>query len=417
MRIVRQLNRTIKLPDQMDLPAAIVILKKGRDKPIRNRHPWVFSGAIAKIDGSPEAGQIVEILDSEGQWLARAYYNPRSQIRARILTWEAGESIDSNYWLGRIKKAIEFRSLLKLEPETTAYRLVNAEADGVPGLIVDKYGDYLVLQCLTAGIDSRKDEFIALLVGLFQPAGIVERSDAGVRKKEGLRRESGIRYGQAPPERLRVSENSILMQADLLHGHKSGLYLDQRENRAIVGRPRYVTGRDVLNVFAYTGGFGLYAAAGGASTITNIEQSAALLGEIATNLELNGLTRDMDEYLNGDAFQVLRQLRENERSFDTVILDPPKFASSQKDVLAASRGYKDLNLQALHLLRPNGYLATFSCSGRIDLGLFQKILFAAAVDSGRDVQILRYLGQGADHPILASFPESAYLKGFLCRVL
>lgn len=399
-------------------PVATVILKEGRDKPVRNRHPWIFSGAIADVvNGEPIQGQVVEVMDHSGQWLARAYYNQRSQIRARILTWDAEESINRDFWLTRITRAIEFRRLLGLEPETTAYRLINAEADGLPGLILDKYGNHLVLQCLTAGIDVRKDELVKLIAELLEPEGIVERSDANVRKKEGLRKESGIRYGQSPPDKLCISENGILMQADLLHGHKSGLYLDQRENRAVVGRPEYVGGRDVLNVFAYTGGFALYAARGGAATITNIEQSAALLKEVEANLELNHWTRDGDEYLTGDAFQLLRQLREDKRSFDTIILDPPKFASSQKDVLAASRGYKDLNLQALRLLRSNGYLATFSCSGRIDLGLFQKILFAAAVDSDRDVQILRYLSQGADHPISATFPESAYLKGFLCRVL
>ncbi|MGD8857946.1 MAG: class I SAM-dependent rRNA methyltransferase [Chloroflexota bacterium] len=399
------------------LPTAL-ILKPGRDKPVRNRHPWIFSGAIAALEGpEPKPGGLVDILDDQRQWLARGYYNRHSQIRARVLSWSAPQPIDRAFWSSKIRQALALRRSLALEPETNAYRLVNAESDGLPGLIVDKYADFLVIQCLTAGIDSRKSELISILGDLLKPAGVIERSDASVRKKEGLRKESGLRFGVPPPTPLTVMENGIIMQADLHQGHKSGLYLDQRENRSHVGQSRVVGGRDVLNVFAYTGAFGLYAARAGASTITNIEQSADFLETARLNMSLNGYERNQDSYLSGDAFQLLRQLRESGESYDVVILDPPKFASSRKDVLAASRGYKDLNFQALHLLRPEGILATFSCSGHIDLDLFQKILFAAAVDAGRDVQILRYLTQGPDHPIAVNFPESAYLKGFLCRVL
>jgi len=370
----------------MDQSAAIVTLKEGREKPVKNRHPWIFSGAIAGIAGSdPKPGEIVEISDSAGQWLARAYYNASSQIRARILTWRATETIDRDFWLTRMTRAIEFRRMLELEPETTAYRLINAESDGLPGLIVDKYGDYLVVQILTAGIDCRVDELVSILVDLVEPAGIVERSDAAVRKKEGLKRRTGLIYGRSPPSSLSVLENGIRMYSDLLKGHKSGLYLDQRDNRAAVCRPTYAANRELLNVFAYTGGFALNAAASGASAITNIEQSADLLETIKVNMALNGFIRENDAYLAGDAFSLLRDLR--------------------------------LNLQALHLMRPNGYLATFSCSGRLSTELFQKILFAAAVDAGRDVQIIQRLSQSADHPISVTFPESAYLKGFLCRVL
>jgi 23S rRNA (cytosine1962-C5)-methyltransferase len=402
----------------MDRPVAAIILKPGRDKPVRNRHPWVFSGAISVLDGpEPAPGELVDILDHQRQWLACGYYNAHSQIRARILTWQADQPIDRLFWTERIQRAMALRRSLALEPDTDAYRLVNAESDGLPGLIVDKYAGYLVVQCLTAGIDSRKDELIAILDEVLSPAGVIERSDAGVRKKEGLRKTSGLRLGASPPSPLTVLENGLVMQADLYQGHKSGLYLDQRENRAHVGQSRIVGGRDVLNVFAYTGAFSLYAARAGASTITNIEQSADFLETASANLRLNGYDRSHDSYLAGDAFQLMRQLRENGESYDVVILDPPKFASSQKDVQAASRGYKDLNFQALHLLRPEGSLATFSCSGHVNLDLFQKILFAAAVDAGRDVQILRFLAQGPDHPIAVNFPESAYLKGFLCRVI
>jgi 23S rRNA (cytosine1962-C5)-methyltransferase len=360
---------------------------------------------------------MVDIADQQQAWLARGYYNSHSQIRARILTWDEGCSIDRQFWLSRVKKAVELRSALQLEPDTNAYRLINAESDGLPGLIVDKYGDYLVLQCLTAGIDTRKSDLVSVLHEVLEPVGIVERSDVSVRKKEGLRKESGLRFGAAPPSDLTVTENGLRMQADLYQGHKSGLYLDQRENRAIVGQPSFVAGGDVLNVFAYTGAFSLYLARGRAASITNVEQSDVFLETAKSNLRLNGYERNNDTYLAGDAFQILRQLRDSRSTYDAVILDPPKFASSQKDVMSATRGYKDLNMQALHLLRPGGILATFSCSGRISMDLFQKVLFAAAIDAGREVQIIRYLGQGADHPILVTFPESAYLKGFLCRVL
>jgi 23S rRNA (cytosine1962-C5)-methyltransferase len=359
----------------------------------------------------------VDILDHQQQWLARGYYNRQSQIRVRILTWQADRHIDRAFWSEQIENAIALRSALALGPDTNAYRLINAESDGLPGLIVDRYGDFLVFQSLTAGIDYHEPELIAILNDLLAPTGIVERSDASVRKKEGLKKVSGLREGQPPPAPLTVVENGIAMHADLFQGHKSGLYLDQRENRALVGRPNIVAGRDVLNVFAYTGAFSLYAASAGAATITNIEQSSDFLNTAQANMSLNGFERANDSYLPGDAFQLLRQLRQEGRYYDIAILDPPKFASSQKDIQAASRGYKDLNFQALHLLRPGGFLATFSCSGHIDLDLFQKILFAAAVDAGRQVQILRYLSQGPDHPIAVSFPESAYLKGFFCRVI
>lgn len=402
----------------MDSVNVTAVLKPGRDKPLRNRHPWVFSGAIASLEGQePEPGQLIDVVDDKKAWLARGYYNPRSQIRVRVLTWEPGRPIDRSFWHERIERAVSLRRLLCLEPDTNAYRLVNAESDGLPGLILDRYDDYIVIQCLTAGIDKHKKDLVSIIDELLAPAGIVERSDATVRKKEGLKKESGVRLGTAPPSSLPVLENGLTLTADLYRGHKSGLYLDQRDNRALLGQPRFVADKQVLNVFAYTGAFSLYAARGGAKKITNVEQSAAFLEMATANLSLNGFDRKDDLYIAGDAFQVLRQLRDQGHAYDVVILDPPKFASSQRDIPAASRGYKDLNMLALRLLRPNGILATFSCSGRITLDLFQKIVFAAAIDSGRQVQIIRHLFQGPDHPISVTFPESAYLKGFLCRVV
>jgi 23S rRNA (cytosine1962-C5)-methyltransferase len=392
-------------------------LKKGREKPVNNHHPWIFSGAISDIvGGEVKPGELVDVVGANGKWLAKAYFNPLSQIQARILSWDPGQTIDEGFWREKLKQAIELRDILQLEPSTTAYRLVNAEADGIPGLVVDKYNTYLVFQALTAGIDQRKEMLVSILAELLSPDGIVERSDVNVRKKEGLSKVTGIRFGASPPGNITVLENGQSFIVDLFRGHKTGLYLDQRENRATVCRSENVAGRELLNVFAYTGGFAVNAAAAGASRIVNIDTSTTMLEGARQNMMLNGWKRTHDEYITGDAFLKLRQLRDEGRQFDIAIVDPPKFAQSQGDVPAACRGYKDINMLAMQLLRRNGLLATFSCSGLIDSGLFQKVLFGASIDAGRDVQIMRPLSQAPDHPVLLTFPESSYLKGFFCRV-
>ncbi len=413
----------------MENPTATILLKQGRDKPVRQRHPWVFSGAIDRLKGRPAPGDLVVVADHKGAPLATAYYNEKSQIQARILSWNTDEAIDEAYWRGRLQRAIAGRSMmladcrpsptdpLTTDPLTTACRLVNAEADGLPGLAVDRYGDYLVVQCLTLGIDRRKEMLAKLLADMLRPAGILERSDVDVRGKEGLKPVVGSLYGTPPPAELVIRENGFSFVVDVHHGHKTGFYLDQRDNRAAVGQPATMAGRDVLNVFAYTGAFGVYAAAAGARSVVQVDSSAAVLETAEINMKLNGYERPTDEYIAGDAFEVLRYFRETGRQFDAVILDPPKFAHNHGQIDRATRGYKDLNWLALRLLRPDGVLATFSCSGLISADLFQKVVFGAAVDAGRDVQIARHLGQAADHPVLLAFPESAYLKGLLCRVL
>ncbi len=402
----------------MEYTKAVIQLRKGREKPILNKHPWIFSGSISEVRGQNiQPGDLVEVVDAGDQWLARAYYNPRSQIQARILTWNPDEVIDENFWLARIKRALEFRGQLDFGSDTTAYRLFNAESDGIPGFVVDIYGDYLVMQCLTLGVDTRKQLFVKLLQELLNPAGIIERSDVNVRKKEGLEKVVAIHSEKQPPSIVQVLENGIKFEVNLYQGHKTGFYLDQRENRAIVCSPTRVKEREVLNVFSYTGGFALYAAIQGAARITNVDESATALNLAKRNMQINDLELRSDQFIQGDAFQVLRHFRSEDRCFDVIILDPPKFAHSQGDLPSATRGYKDLNLIALQLLRPDGLLATFSCSGLVSGQLFQQLLFSAAVDAGRDVQIIQQLGQSADHPILVTFPESAYLKGFVCRVL
>ncbi len=400
----------------MDKTSATLFLKSGREKPVIQHHPWVFSGAVERVQGGVEPGGVVQVVDHNGRFLARAYFNPHSQIQARLLTWKEDEPIDETFWHTRLERAIAGRKRLALEPHTTAYRLVNAEADGLPGLIVDKYGDFLVVQCLTLGIDQRKEMLFDLLMTLVAPAGIIERSDVNVREKEGLIEIAAYRRGAKPPEELFITENGLPFGVNLLEGHKTGFYLDQRENRAAVNQPIFTADQDILNVFAYTGGFAVYAAKQGARSIINLDSSTSVLVQAEKNVILNAGERPNDEYIVGDAFQVLRYYRDTGKTFDMVILDPPKFAHSQRDIERACRGYKDLNWLGMRLLRPGGILATFSCSGLISVDLFQKVLFGAAVDAHRDVQILRPLAQAADHPILLSFPESAYLKGFLCRV-
>ena len=393
-----------------------IVLKHKREKPVLNKHPWVFSGAIHHIEGEVSPGDFVQIVDSNGRFLATAYYNPKSQIQARILSWDTEEKIDTAFWEKKIMQAINGRSLLQLSPQTTAYRLINAEADGLPGLIVDKYGDTLVIQCLTLGIDQRKDQLISLLAKLLNPQGIIERSDANVRKKEGLPRISRLCWGDAPATDFTIQENGLTFGVQPLIGHKTGFYLDQRDNRQTVCQPQHVADKEILNIFSYTGGFGIYAAANHAKSIVNIDASAPALAQAEQNIALNGWERPLDEYIIADAFEQLRLYRDQDKKFDVIILDPPKFAHGQRDIDRACRGYKDLNWLSLRLLRPGGLLATFSCSGLISADLFQKVLFGAAIDAQRDVQILQQLGQAPDHPISLTFPESAYLKGFLLRV-
>ncbi len=394
-----------------DLPA--LYLKAGREKPVSQRHPWVFSGAVDRIAESALDGDLVRVCDAQGQPLATGTLNRRSQIVVRLLTWNPQEAIDTAFWRHRLERAVAGRAALAADPSTDAYRLVNAESDGLPGLVVDRYGPWLVMQCLTLGMARRRDEVATLLAELLTPAGIYARDDADVRLKEGLALETGVLYGDAPPGRVEIVENGLRFLVDVERGHKTGFYLDQRLNR--LRAASYSAGADVLDVFAYTGAFGVYAARAGARSVTHIEGSADALELAARNLSLNGFP-DQDMIV-GDAFQVLRAFRNEGRTFDVVILDPPKFATSQAQLMRATRGYKDINLLAIKLLRPGGHLVTFSCSGLVTADLFQKIVFGAALDAGRDVQILEWLAQSPDHPVLLTFPESFYLKGLICRTL
>jgi len=388
-------------------------LKPGREKSVRNRHPWIFSGAIGEVQGSPQPGTIVDIHSSEGDFLARGYYNAHSQIRVRVLTWDQDEEIGPAFWRTRLERAFARRTTLANNPQTTAYRLAFAEADGLPGLIVDIYGDWLVLQSLTAGIERWKPTLVKLLMDLLAPRGIYERSDADVRAREGLPSATGWLAGDRLEDELTIVENGLQFRIDIRQGQKTGFYLDQRDNRRKVGA--YCRDREVLDAFCYTGGFGTYALSLGAKSVVGLDGSGQALQMAAENARINHLP-GASEYIEGNAFHLLRRFRDQGRRFDLVILDPPKFAFSRAQVTRATRGYKDINMLGMRLLRPGGILCTFSCSGLVSADLFQKVAFGASIDVGREVRIIERLAQASDHPVLLTFPESEYLKGLVCLV-
>ncbi|MGQ9584613.1 MAG: class I SAM-dependent rRNA methyltransferase [Anaerolineae bacterium] len=389
-----------------------VVLKPGREKPVLRRHPWIFSGAVSRIEGHPQDGEVVEVVSEGGQFLARGYLNRRSQIVVRILSWDEAEPIDEAFWWGRLQASVGRRRGL-LAPGG-ACRLVHAESDGLPGLVVDRYGPFLVVQFLTLGVDVRRDLLVRGLVELLEPRGVFERDDEAVREKEGLTPRVGLLWGEEPPARLEIEESDLRFLVDVRQGQKTGFYLDQRENRRKL--LAYAEGREVLNAFAYTGAFGVYALRAGARRVVNVDTSAAALEIAAANFVLNGWGEGRAEFVVGDVFQVLRQYREKSETFDLVVLDPPKFAHGAGDVAAATRGYKDINLVAFQLLRQGGVLFTFSCSGALSPALFQKVVFGAALDARRDAQVVDRMTQAADHPVLLSFPEAEYLKGLVCQV-
>lgn len=391
---------------------ASIILKPGREKSILRRHPWIFSGAVKRTKGNPDVGETVDIFNAQGTWLASAAYSPHSQIVARVWSFERSETIDSGFFRNRLSRSIEARSAYASSADT-AYRLVHGESDFLPGIIIDRYGDFLVCQFLTAGAERWKQSLVAELADLLPHAGIYERSDADARKKEGLSPSCGVLAGQAPPEELEIREGDVRFLVNIQQGHKSGFYLDQRENRACLRQ--YAKGAELLNCFAYSGGFGVYALKYGAKHVTNIESSADALELARRNFELNSLDLSHAEFCQDDVFKRLRAYRDAGRQFDVIILDPPKFAESKGQLKGACRGYKDINLLAFKLLRPRGTLLTFSCSGLMTMELFQKIVADAALDAGRDARIVQRLSQAADHPVALSVPEGYYLKGLVCQ--
>ncbi|MCU0486061.1 MAG: class I SAM-dependent methyltransferase [Anaerolineales bacterium] len=391
---------------------AAMWLKPGREKSLLRRHPWVFSGAVAQVKNDPAKGATVALRAADGAFLGWAAYNPDSQITARVWSWDEAEQIDAAFFRRRLSGAFAMRQALL--PGVQAVRLVHAESDGIPGLVLDRYADTLVAQVLTAGVEFWRSTLADLILELSGCSSLYERSDVEARRLDGLELRTGTWRGAEPPERVGIVENGRQYQVDVRQGHKTGFYLDQRLNRQRVAE--LAAGRQVLDCFCYTGGFTVSALQGGASQVLAVDASAEALSQAAAHVALNQVEAARVVFQEGDVFQVLRGLRDRRSSFDMIILDPPKFAQSASQVERAARGYKDINLLALKLLRPGGLLVTFSCSGGIDADLFQKIVAGAALDAGVEAQIVERLHQGPDHPVALNFPEGAYLKGFVVRI-
>ncbi len=394
-----------------------LILKPGKEKSLLRRHPWVFSGAVERVKGEPAPGDTVRVLSSDGAFLARAAFSPKSQIRARVWTWSEAEAVDEAFFLRRLRAAVgEREALPAFRHPQGALRLVHAESDGLPGLVVDRYADTLVMQVLAAGVEPWRETIARLLCELTGCAAVYERSDAEVRALEGLAARSGPLSGGEPPERVEILEPSpvpLRFRVDLRAGQKTGFFLDQRDNRALVqGLAR---GREVLDAFCYTGGFAIAAASGGAASVLALDSSAQALALARENLAANGLPEGAVEWREADVFKALRVLRDQGRRFDLVVLDPPKFAPTAALVERAARAYKDINLLGFKLLRPGGVLVSFSCSGAVGPELFQKILAGAALDAGVAARAEQRLMAAPDHPVSLSFPEGEYLKGLVCR--
>ncbi|MCQ8216636.1 class I SAM-dependent rRNA methyltransferase [Burkholderia pseudomallei] len=421
-----------------------VTLKPSKDKSLLRRHPWVYANAIDCVGGKPAPGATVIVRAHDGRFLARAAYSPHSQIRLRVWSFDENEPIDHAFFKRRVQRALAHRRAMI--SGTDAVRLVFGEADGLPGLIVDYYvaargaahtgdaaaraaeggaaapvapGDgegrgQLVCQFMAAGVEHWKGAIVAALVAATGCPNVYERSDVSIREKEGLEQTTGVLAGDAPPDTLIANENGVLYHVDVRNGHKTGFYVDQRENRALVAQ--YARDRDVLNCFCYTGGFSLAALKGGAKRVVSIDSSGDALALAQRNVAANGFDAARAQWLDADAFKTLRRLVDEGERFDLIVLDPPKFAPTRDSVDRAARAYKDINLSGLKLLRPGGLLFTYSCSGAIDMDLFQKIVAGAAADAKVDARILKRLGAGVDHPLLTAFPEGEYLKGLLLQI-
>ena len=408
------------------MPEGRVNIKQGREKPIRNRHPWIYSGAIARSQDAID-GDLVTVLDHKNRFLVRGYWNSKSQIQVRIMSWE-NEPIDDAWWRRMLHRAYDSRAYLRQAPgdsSARAYRIVNAENDFIPGLVIDSYGDWAVLQAQTRFIDQHKLMIARILKEQFGWANIYERSDIDLRRAEGLPLVQGVLIGDSPPETIVIGE-SAAYHVDIQHGHKTGFYLDQRRNRRILydllRREYSDNGKPVklLNLFSYSGGFAISALRCGNVHAINIDSSRAALELAERNVALNSFDDPAlscsSEYILADSFEYLRYCLEQDDHFDVIVVDPPKFAHNKGKVQRATRGYKDLNLNAFKLVKAGGYLMTFSCSGAISRDLFQKVVFAALADAGRQAQIVRVLSAAEDHPVALTFPEGEYLKGFLLRV-
>lgn len=392
-----------------------LILTKGREKSLLRRHPWVFSGAVARLEGKAQPGETVDVCDHQGKFLARAAWSPQSQIRARVWSWQQDESIDIAFFVARLRQAQQWRDWLAERDGLDSYRLIAGESDGLPGVTIDRFGDFLVLQLLSAGAEYQRPAIIAALQQCYPTCSIYDRSDVAVRKKEGLELAQGPIAGDTPPPLLPITEHGMKLLVDIQGGHKTGYYLDQRDSR--LATRRYAQDARVLNCFSYTGGFAVSALMGGCREVTSVDTSQDALDVARQNVALNALDIERASFVRDDVFKLLRRYREAGEKFDLIIMDPPKFVENKNQLTGACRGYKDINMLAMQLLNPGGILLTFSCSGLMPNELFQKIIADAALDAGREAQFIEQFRQAADHPVIASYPEGLYLKGFACRII
>lgn len=391
---------------------AQIVLKVDREKSLKRYHPWVFDGAIESVTGKPRAGATVDIVSSSGEWLAKAAYSPQSQIRARVWSFVADTIIDNNFFKNRIKQAYKVRQQWLSLNDTNAYRLIAGESDGLPGVTIDLYDSVAVIQLLSVGADKHRDKIIAALKDTINVKCIHERSDVDVRKKEGLEPLIATHFGSLP-DTVTITENGLKINVDLIAGHKTGFYLDQRKNRRIAGQ--YCTQKTVLNCFSYTGTFSLYALNANATHVTNLDVSTSALSTSKHNIFINfgNSYDDKVSHCEVDVFEQLRTYKKEGKRFDVIILDPPKFIENKRHLVRAARGYKDINRLACEILNENGVLITFSCSGLMSTELFNKVVADAAQDANTHLRVIERLHQDSDHPVASSYPEGHYLKGLI----
>jgi 23S rRNA (cytosine1962-C5)-methyltransferase len=395
-------------------PMFEVTLKKGKEKAVLHRHPWVFSGAIEKMKGNPANGDIVRLLNAKSEFMAYGFFNDQSRVALRLLEWTEHVVVDDTWFREKVATAVKSRANILADGTTNTCRLIFSESDYLPGLIVDKYADHLAVQVLTSGIEKVMPVIIDELNQLLKPASIFDKSDASSREHEGLQTVNAALTLASPPENVEVKENGIIYHINIAEGQKSGFYCDQRDNRKILAS--YTKDKKVLDCFSYTGGFTLNSCQNSAASVTSVDSSALAIETLRENIKLNNFDSSKHIAIQSDVNKQLRVFKDQEEKFDVIILDPPKYAPSRSALDRASRAYKDLNRLAMLLLNEGGLLATFSCSGAMDMETFKQVLAWAALDAGKQVQFIHQFCQPEDHPVRASFPEGEYLKGLLCRV-
>jgi len=385
-----------------------------REKSTLRKHPWIFSGSIERITGKPDPGETVKVLSASGKCLGFGAYSPHSQIRVRMWSFDPAQKIDPIFLRQRFRQALKLRQDFFKNKTVNAFRVVNSESDGLPGMIIDQYDSFVVCQFLSVGAEYHKSIMIDVIRESLPCRGIYERSDTDSRQREGLKRVSGLLWGEEPPELIDIREEDYRFWVDVRKGHKTGFYLDQRENRRMLSQ--FAANKRVLNTFSYTGGFGVAAMHAGAGQVINVDSSRAAIELAQKNFQLNGFSEDQTEFIKTDVFDFLRSAARDQQRFDLIILDPPKFAEASYQVMQAARGYKDINRLAFDILSAGGILFTFSCSAAIEPLLFQKIVADAALDARRDAKILHWLSQSGDHTVDLNYPEGRYLKGLVVRV-